>query len=403
MTAVAVLGIVVAFIAIVMLVQRKVQVGLALLIGALIVGLSSGKGLGTLFSIGIESLVDPNSVQLILTLGMISLLGHVMQEGGVLAKMVALLQVTLRSTKLTIMLVPSLIGTLIVAGGAIMSAPTVEKLGGELELSRERMAAINLLFRHAWFFVYPLIPAFILITNMTGLPLSRLLAWQLPLTVTLLAAGYFTYLRGVPDRIPTSPRPTRRDFWHLLWYTSPIWISLLLTVAGGLSFPMALLVGIILALLLGEPSAKHYLGMLYRGLNASMIGAGVGIVIFQGVMSRVETLPLLINRLLETGLPVSVLYVVLPFFAGIISASNTSALGLTLPLLLPAMQATDTVLWGTVVAYTASFLGYFGSPLHLCQVATTTHFKCQVLPLYREYRWPAAAVIATLVMLGAVM
>lgn len=403
MTAVAVLGIVAAFIAIVVLVQRKMQVGLALLIGAAIVGVSSGKGLGTLLSIALESLVHTNSVQLILTLGMISLLGHVMQEGGVLAKMVALLQVTLRSTKLTIMLVPSLIGTLIVAGGAIMSAPTVEKLGGELELPRERMAAINLLFRHAWFFVYPLIPAFILITNMTGLPLSRLLAWQLPLTVAVLAAGYFTYLRDVPDRIPASPRPTRQDFWQLLLYTSPIWVSLALTVAGGLSFPVALLVGVVTALLLGDSPALHYPSMLYRGFNVSMIGAGIGIVTFQGVISQVETLPLLINRLLETGLPVSVLYVVLPFCAGIISASNTSALGLTLPLLVPAMQATDTVLFGTVVAYTSSFLGYFGSPLHLCQVATTTHFKCQVMPLYREYRWPAVAVIATLVVLGTVM
>ena len=403
MTQVAVLGIVAAFIAIVVLVQRKMQVGLALLIGGAIVGLSSGKELGTLLSIALESLVNTTSVQLILTLGMISLLGHVMQEGGVLTKMVGVLQVTLRSTKLTIMLVPSLIGTLLVGGGAIMSAPTVEKLGGELELPRERMAAINLLFRHGWYFVYPLIPAFVLITNMTGLPLSLLLAWQLPLAGASLAAGYFTYLRGVPDRTPDSPPPTRKDFWQLLQYTSPIWVSLALTVAGGLSFPLALLGGVILALLLGEPRAKHWPSMLYRGLNVQMIGAGVGIVIFQGIISQVETLPLLINRLLETGLPVSVLYVVLPFCAGIISASNTSALGLTLPLLVPAMQATDTVLLGTVVAYTSSFLGYFGSPLHLCQVATTTHFKCQVMPLYREYRWPAAAVIATLVVLGVAM
>jgi len=176
---VAVLGRVAAFVAIVMLVQRKVQVGLALLIGAAIVGLSSGKGLGTLFSITMESLVNPNSVQLILTLGVISLLGHVLQEGGVLVKIMGLLQVTLRSTKLTIMLVPSLIGTLIVAGGAIMSAPTVEKLGAALELPRERMAAINLVFRHPWFFVYPLIPG----SDRSTRPLRR------PISSACLAAG----------------------------------------------------------------------------------------------------------------------------------------------------------------------------------------------------------------------
>ena len=397
------IGILAAFVVIVLLVQRKVQIGIALVVGAIIVGFTSGQGALSLLHTTVHSLADTSSVQLILTLGMISLLGHVMQEGGVLNKMVALLQVTLRSTKLTIMLVPSIIGTLIVGGGAILSAPTVERLGEELDLPPARMAAVNLLFRHGWYFVYPLIPAFVLITSLTGLRLSSLLLWQLPLAIASLAVGYFVYLRDIPDKIPDSPPPTRRDFWNLLQYTSPIWASLALTVGAGLSFPVALLAGVSLALVLGEPRPPSWVAMLYRGVNLQMIGAGAGIVIFQGVIGRVETLPLLINRLLETGLPVSVLYVVLPFFAGIVSASNTSAIGLTLPLLLPAMQATDTVLFGTVVAYTSSFLGYFGSPLHLCQVATTTHFKCQVMPLYREYRWPAVAVVATLVVLGTLM
>ncbi|MBT9176119.1 MAG: hypothetical protein DDT20_00421 [Firmicutes bacterium] len=403
MTQMAVFGIVAAFVAIVLLVQRKVQVGLALIVGAVIVGLSSGQGVFALLGTAVKSLGSTNSVNLILTLGLISLLGAVMQEGQVLSKMVSLLQVALRSTKLTIMLVPSLIGTLLVTGGAIMSAPTVEKLGQELELPPARMAAINLLFRHGWYFVYPLIPGFILITSLTGLPLSRLLLWQLPLTIVSLAAGYFVYLRGIPDRTPNCPPPTRRDFLLLLQYTSPIWVSLALTVAAGLSFPVALLGGLVLALLFGDTQAKDWPQMLYRGLNTPIIAAGVGIVIFQGVIGQVEALPILISRLLATGLPVSVLYVVLPFCAGLVSASNTSALGLTLPLLLPAMQATDTMLFGTVVAYTSSFIGYFASPLHLCQVATTTHFRCQVVPLYREYRWPAAAVITTLIVLGTVM
>ncbi len=399
----AVFGIVAAFVVIVLLVQKKVEVGLSLIVGAVIVGLSSGQGVMALFGTAVLSLGTSSSVDLILTLGLISLLGSVMKEGHLLSEMVALLQITLRSTKLTIMLVPSLIGTLTVPGGAIMSAPTVERLGQELELSPARMAAINLLFRHGWYFVYPLIPGFILITSLTGLPLSHLLLWQLPLTIVSLVAGYFVYLRGIPDKTSAFPSPTLQDFLKLIQYTSPIWVSLALTVAAGLSFPVALFGGLVLALLFGKKPAKEWPQMLYRGLNMPIIAAGVGIVFFQGVIGQVEALPFLIGRLLATGLPVSVLYVVLPFCAGLVSASNASSLGLTLPLLLPAMQATDTVLLGTVVAYTSSFMGYFASPLHLCQVATTTHFKCQVLPLYREYRWPAAALVTTLIVLGTVL
>jgi len=173
----AIAGLALSFVVIIFLVQRKMHLYLALLIGALLVGLTTGQAPLALLQVSIRALLEPVAIDLMLSLALISMLGSVMQELGLLAKMVDLLQVVLQSTKLTIMFVPSIIGSLLVTGGAILSAPTVRELGAELELPPERLSAINLLFRHGWYFVYPLMPAFILITSITDVALSTLVLW----------------------------------------------------------------------------------------------------------------------------------------------------------------------------------------------------------------------------------
>lgn len=389
-------GIVIAFILIVIMVQKKVPLGAALLTGALIVGLSSGKSLFAIGSIAYYGLLERASINLILTLGLISVLGSIMQKESLLSRMVNSLQIVLRSTKLTIMFVPSIIGTLLVTGGAIMSAPTVEELGKELDLPKERLAALNLLFRHGWYFVYPLMPAFVMVTSITGLELNRLILAQMPLTIAILVGGYFGLLHGVPDKGSERPAPKRQDVIQLLGYTAPIWVSLTLTVALGLPFPVALLVGMATAFLVARTELNRIPNLLIRGINWPIVLSGVGIMVFKAVTSQVDALPVLIDNMLAAGLPARLLFVLLPLLAGLISASNTSALGLTLPLLLPAMQSTDMLLFGTVAAYTASFIGYFASPLHLCQVLTLAHFRCDMMALYRQYRLPIAATGAAL-------
>lgn len=399
----AIYGIAIAFIVITVLVQRKFPLGLALMTGAAIVGLTSGEGPLTLLRVAFEALLDPVALNLMLTLALLSLLGYIMQERGLLARMVELLQVVMRSTKLTIMLVPSIIGTLIVTGGAIMSAPTVGQLGQELELPPERLSAINLLFRHGWYFIYPLMPAFILVTTITGVKLSTLLLAQLPLCIATLTAGYFSYLHGVKDKGQDKPKASGKDILELIKCTAPIWLSLLLTVGLGMPFPLALLAGLATALIIAGVTLSEIPSLVKRGVSIPIVLSGAGIMIFKAVTGRVEALPILIDQLLQAGLPVRLLFVLLPFLAGLVSASNNSALGLTLPLLLPTMQSTNLVLFGTVAAYTASFVGYYISPLHLCQVLTLGHFECKILPLYRQYLWPMVAISVTLVALGFVL
>ena len=81
-----------------------------------------------------------------------------MNATGYLDKMVQGLQGFLGNLKASIMVVPALVGSMPVLGGAAVSAPLVDKLGEGLHLSPDRKAAINLVFRHGMFFVFPFSP-----------------------------------------------------------------------------------------------------------------------------------------------------------------------------------------------------------------------------------------------------
>jgi len=393
---VALIGLTFAFLVIIYLVQRKVHLYLALLIGAVVVGFTSGQTVSEMLVVSARSLIEPEAINLVLALSLISLLGGVMQELRLLGRMVELMQIVFRSTKLTIMLVPSIIGSLLVTGGAILSAPTVGELGVELELPRERLSAINLLFRHGWYFIYPLMPAFVLITSITGVRISTLILWQLPLAIAVLAAGYYSYLHRIPDHVPTTRSATRKDVSDLLKFTSPMWASLTLAVGFNIPLPVALVIGLCLALVIGQAPLPKLPRLLLRSLNVPIIASGASIMVFKAVTGQVTALPEIIDQLLRAGLPPQALFIVLPLLVGFFSSSNTSAIALTMPLLYPVMVSTDLVVFGTVASYSASLVGYFASPLHLCQVVTLAHFDCKIMPLYREYKWPLIAVLAAM-------
>ncbi len=73
-------------------------------------------------------------------------------------EMIESLELMLKSAKITIMVAPALIGTLLVTGGALMSCPVVNNLGDRLDISNDRRASVNLIFRHAMYFIFPFGP-----------------------------------------------------------------------------------------------------------------------------------------------------------------------------------------------------------------------------------------------------
>ncbi|NLW16373.1 MAG: DUF401 family protein [Firmicutes bacterium] len=390
------IGVAAAFVVIIVLVTRKVALGYALLAGSFIAAISSGLSPWGFLVTSDQTLMQPATLNLVSTLVLISILGSWMKNLGILDRMVDALEKVLRNAKLTITVIPSIMGTLLVTGGAIMAAPMVNSIGERINLSNERRAAINLLYRHVWYFIFPFAPAFILVKEIANIEINRLILIQLPLTIVAVWAGYQAWLKDVPADNEDAPKPTRDDYLNLLRYTSPLWSALVLGLGFGLPFQLALLVGLGLALYYGRPPVDQIPKMAIQGIQVPIVLSGVGIMIFKEILAQGDTLSALTNWLLNLGLPLWVIVVVLPTMVSLVSASSTSAIGITLPLLLPAIQQSGHQLLYIAGVYTASFLGYYSSPLHLCQVLTLEFFQVKMNDLYREYRLPVSALWLTL-------
>lgn len=390
------IGVAASFLVIIVLVTRKVALGYALLAGSFVAAIASGLSPLGFIVLSAKTLVESATLNLVSTLVLISILGSWMKSLGILDRMVDALEKVLRSAKLTITVIPSIMGTLLVTGGAIMAAPMVNSIGERINLSNERRAAINLLYRHVWYFIFPFAPAFILVKEIANIDINRLILIQLPLTIVAIWAGYQSWLKDVQENNGAAPKPTKDDYFNLLRYTSPLWSALLLGLGFGLPFQLALIVGLGLAVYFGRPALTELPRMVLKGIQVPIVLSGVGIMIFKDVLAHGDTLSTLTNGLLTLGLPLWLVVVMLPAMISFVSASSTSGIGITLPLLLPAIQQSGHLLLYIMGVYVGAFLGYFSSPLHLCQVLTLEFFQVKMNDLYREYVLPVSAMWLTL-------
>ncbi|HLV08801.1 MAG TPA: DUF401 family protein, partial [Halanaerobiales bacterium] len=160
------IGFIAAFVLLIILSSKKVNLGLSLLLAALITGISSSLPSGELFIALFNGALEATSLQLMVIVALISGMGYLMKVNGDLRKMIASLNSLLNNTRIMTMLIPVIIGTLNVPGGAILSAPMVEKSGDKIKLDPVSMSAINIFFRHIAFLVYPLYTALIALISL---------------------------------------------------------------------------------------------------------------------------------------------------------------------------------------------------------------------------------------------
>ena len=403
----ALIGTLAAFILIVYLASRKVPLYLCVLIGTLIVGLSCGYSPMQIAATVYSSLIDPATTNLLAVIALICISSYLLERFALLKRAVEALDRLLPSTKITIMLVPMLIGCLTVAGGAIISAPMVDQLGERLKLIPRRKAAINLLFRHAGHFMFPFTPGIIMAANLGGFRTTELAAMMSPITVALLIGGYLLLLRdttNVPRISAASPNRPLQELGSFILNASPILLPLVLSIILGFDFTLSLSLGILLAVFLilsasraaliepsPDPSAQETAIPSFRPLDLLrglyvqriLLFSTAGIMIFRGMIVSTSVLTPFITGMLTSGVPLAFLAVLFPFLIGYSSGNISSAIGICWPLLIAPELAVPLVPLAMLM-YIGGYLGYFFSPLHLCTVLTNGFFEVDIANSYRD-------------------
>ena len=142
------------------------------------------------------TLSDPGVILLALVVGLIPLIGGVLERSGRMDDLVENMRI---GQKPFLASSPALIGMLPMPGGALLSAPVVDKAGAGM--SPAAKAAANVWFRHVLYLAYPLGTALIASAKIAGITVYQAIPFLFAFFVFMLVAGYVFLLREAEGKM----------------------------------------------------------------------------------------------------------------------------------------------------------------------------------------------------------
>ena len=364
---------------IVILIVARKNLPLALLCGAIILGLFTLPLVSILDEI-IHTFTDLSIILLALAMGVIPMIGGAMRQSGQMDDLVNNLRI---GRKGLMALSPAIMGLLPMPGGALLSAPILEK-GGE-GVADDLKSVINNWFRHLFVMIYPLSPALIASAKISNLNLYTAALSLLPVFAFALFLGYIFFIRKVHGNIIYS------SSFSLKKLLIPLCIIL---IAPFLDFilkkifafhvkEIATLIGVSTAFILSWRLSRAKLNLKeiskkMKPWNFSLIILGMFIFLHIFQSSNVADL------IASIPLPPATLCVV----AGFILGFATGRVLLPASIILPVYLATSAISpFAFAIIYTSIFFGYIISPVHPCVCVTIEYFN---VPLKKFFKLLAA-------------
>lgn len=395
-----IIGLVIAFVVIVSLVMKRVNLGISMLIGSTIIGITSPNiGLTKFFPVLAQGMFNSTTFELVMVIIMIGIIAKLMEKTGLVDQMITSLSILFKRFQPILVVVPSVMGVLAIPGGAMLSAPMVSSIARDLNLKPEKKMVINLLFRHIWYFIFPFTPGLILTAHLIGYDIFFLIKHLFPLTLALGITGYLTLFRGLknPPVQVYSWVEKRAALKNVLLALAPMLIGIILPFISPISFWLALFIGIVFLLIYKWREID--LPMLKKSLEWKLSLGILGIMVFREFINQLAALEELANGIITAGLPVWVLAVILPGLVGFLTGSTSGAIGITFPLLAPLIGGLQPEMSYIVLMFGTAFFSYYLSPLHFCLILTAEYFDVSLKATYKEIFIPTLAGILMMVIL----
>lgn len=387
------------------LIRKKVKLSYTLLITAAFLSAFSGVGVEAILKILKSLFTSTSSLNTILVVAMVSILGGLMKHYGLLERVVETLQRITGNKKVSIILIPALIGVLIVPGGAMLSAPFVNTIGEELGIIPARRAAINLVFRHVAMFVLPFSTSLLVIGSiLPELNIYKIIGLNLVMIAAMLLLGHRLFLKEVKVQTVQKSGHRLKDLKDLLIYSSPIYICVLINLIFGIPFYVAMLASLAMAYVLSDK--KDFLKIGKKSFNGHIVLTVMAVLVMKDVIIHMEDLMGLVNTLFSASGSILTVFAVIFFTSlliGYITGYSVASLAITLPLISELGASLGMLHIYTYFAFGCAFIGYFFSPLHLCQAFTLQLMGVTTNELYAQYKLYAPLLIGALIVSVAVM
>ncbi len=340
----------------------------------------------------INSATSFTTLNLLFLIYFVLLLVEVQREKSSLSRLLRGMSGLFRSRFLQATLSPALIGLLPMPGGALVSAPMVEEVVKDENLTPELKTFANYWFRHIWEFFWPLYQGFILTVAVFEIKATQLMANQFYFTFIAAALGYILLWKSFKRLPPSHPERTGRealkDFLYGSWEILLI-ILLILLAKLPLAFSLALVVS--LSILVSFP-LKKAAKLLPRAFNYKILLLIFSVMVFKGLVKDSTLFPALTRAVSSDPRWALPLMVLLPFSIGFLTGVNSAFVGIAFPLFIPMVGKNID---GISLLYISGFAGVLLSPLHLCLVLSAEFFGAKLIKVYK-YIFPAVAALLIL-------
>ncbi len=313
---------------------------------------------------------------------------------------------------------PSLIGLFPMPGGALVSAPMLERMAKGSGMSGSEQAAMNFWFRHVWESVWPLYPSIILSAGLLDTEFSTIISHQYFLAISAITGGFLFMILPAAKKLKAAagnkePFPVFKFMGHL-W---PIMVLIVGILFGKFTLPhlrnffhfimsgnvphvfnqlMQFLYMAILILLISfvyiiqkKLSSGQVITSIKEGFAPKLIFLIPVIFTFKyyvehtGIteaMERLSNLPYI---------PPEAIIFVIPLILGLLFGIAIAFISVGIPLLLPMLLQNGSVNWSYfALFFLGGYIGILFSPMHLCLLVSKEYFNGSLIKMYGKMILP---------------
>ncbi|MEM4287852.1 MAG: DUF401 family protein [Candidatus Caldarchaeum sp.] len=338
--------------------SKRLNVGYALIAGAVLYGVSSMAP--QMFLQASMGAFNQRMLEVMLSLYFSMTLSYAMRRDGerIYNGMIVF------GSKATAVGIPAVIGLLPMPGGAYVSATIADRFYERLKLDTRLRVLINYWWRHIWIPVWPLYQGVILASAILHVSLVSLVSRTWPAAFAAAVAGLVI--------LPKLPRTKDSGLLRDLVSLWPLGLVAILSFTVPL--PIAIGLTLLAYLVYSRMGLKELKEVFMKGVNLNVTLIIIGSLIFSSYISSSGLSVDLVNILGPFG-PLASFAV--PFTIGLSTGIEFAFVALTFA---PLMELLDG--YSVALAFAGGHIGIMLSPAHSCFVLSSEYFKSGIKDVY---------------------
>ncbi len=370
------LSLIVSILLILLLIRLNINISISVLGGAALLGILT-IGQGVFFQM-IETSSSLDTLSLVAKVLAAFTLGYSMEYFNLLEDLTA--AASRMAGKMSIPILPSVVGFLPMPGGALLSAVMLKKPVSLYNIPGDVATYINYWFRHFWIPIWPLYPSFIIAAAVVEAEYTQFILSTYPITLGAIAGGImFTRIGKMGN-----PTMNNQDLKIVIKSIYPILLVAFLTLIFKIDLLYTILLSLAILYIQNRASPGDIANILRKTIDYKIVILIFAVMIYTDLIKTTGAAEVFFAHLQTYNFPPFIAAFLLSFIVGFATGIELSYASVAMPMLtMFTGTAAGLIPQNLMLVFGAGFLGVMMSPLHLCLVLTADYFNVNLENPYR--------------------